>query len=234
MIQWQIPILAYHRVGEPKGDHVPTVTPEAFAYQLAFLQRHRYRVLALEEVVRCVSRGEPLPKRATVITFDDGYEETFSVARPLLHRFGFPATVFVAPMEVEQPGFMTWDQVRAVATNGMTVGSHTLHHAYLPLISREHLQQELGESKAILERQLGQPIQWLSYPVGGYNTEVQLAAKAAGYGAACTTNRGVSRTQLDLFALRRVKITERDRQPFSLWLKLSGYYDVFRRLEQPA
>ena len=231
---WTIPVLAYHRIGEPKGDHVPTVSPETFERQLAFLRRHGYRVAEFGEIVDGIARATPLERRTVAITFDDGYEETCSVAAPILHRFGFQATVFVTPTEIGLPGFMTWDQLRAVAKNGIRVGSHTLHHTYLPLASRDQAQRELVESKYLLEQQLGEPVSWLSYPVGGFTPELQAMARAAGYQAACTTNRGVSKTSKDLFAIRRIKMTERDRSPFLLWIKLSGYYDLFRRLERPA
>ncbi len=231
---WSVPIIAYHRIGEPKDDHVPTVTPAAFESQLNFIHRHGYRVISLEDVVEALTRGERIPRHRVVITFDDGYEETCSVAAPLLHRRGFCATVFVTPSEVGLPGFMTWDQIRLIAKNGITVGSHTLHHTYLPLVSHGEVEEEVGESKTVIERELNRPVHWLSYPVGGFTQEVQAVAQAAGYRAACTTNRGRSRVNSDLFALRRIKITERDRYPVSLWVKLSGYYDLFRALEQPA
>ena len=125
---WMIPIFGYHRIGEPKGDHVPTITPDVFERQLHVIQQGGYRVLPLAEVVNALEEGRALPRHSVVITFDDGYEETSTVVAPLLHRVGFHATVFLAPSEVGSPGFMTWEQVRRMAGNGMSVGSHTLHH----------------------------------------------------------------------------------------------------------
>jgi len=227
-------VLAYHRIGEPKGDHVPTVTPEVFAYQLRYLQRHRYHVVDFGTLVEMIRTGRSLPARAVALTFDDGYEETYTVAMPQLHRCGFCATVFLAPAEVGRPGFVTWEQARQLAGDGFTIGSHTMHHMFLPHASLDLIRQELADSKQILERELGREIAWLSYPIGGYTAEVQRIARAVGYQAACTTNRGVSKRSQDVFAIRRIKMTERDRQPFSLWAKLSGFYDLFRSLEPSA
>ena len=231
---WTIPILGYHRVGEPKGDHVPTVRPGTFDMHLRFFSRHRYRVLDVSELIDQMEQGRPVQRRSVVLTFDDGYEETSTIAAPLLRRFGFPATVFVSPAEIGLAGFMTWEQLRAVARDGITVGSHTAHHTFLPLLSAERAEQELMESKQLLEQRLGQAVFCLSYPVGGFTPEIQAMARSAGYRAACTTNRGLSKYTTDLFALRRIKMTERDRHHVSLWAKLSGYYDCFRRLERPA
>ncbi len=75
-LAYHIPILGYHRVGPWKSDHVPTVSPQAFERQLAFLARRRYRVLSLNEIVELLDRQAPMPRNAVVVTFDDGYEET--------------------------------------------------------------------------------------------------------------------------------------------------------------
>ena len=237
MIRWQyhVPILKYHRVGPFKGDHVPTVSAEAFERQLAFLVRHRYRVLSLDELIGFLERGERIPRRSVVITFDDGYEETYTVAWPLLQHVGFPMTVFVTPGEIGLPGFATWDQVLEMSRDAVTIGSHTMHHSYVPLMGEEQLTEELVGSKRLLEERIGQTVGYLSYPVGGFTPQAQAIAKQAGYRAACTTNRAAaSATAIDRYALRRIKITERDAHPFLFWFKLSGYYDAFRELKAPA
>ena len=230
---WSVPILTYHRVGEPQRDHVPTVTPEAFLTQLRTIHQ-RWRVVDVGEIVERFMHGEPIDRRAVAVTFDDGYAETSTIAAPILHEQRCPATVFVTPKEIGQPGFMSWDQVRDLHRFGVSVGSHTMHHTYLPLVTNEQARLEVLESKQMLDQQLGRPIRWLSYPIGGYTPDIQEFAIAAGYEAAFTTNRGFSKRSDDLFALRRIKVTERDRHPLLLRVKLSGYYDVFRRLERPA
>ena len=231
---YHIPILGYHRVGTLKPDHVPTVSGEAFEHQLRFLTRARYHVLTLDELAAIMDRGERVPRRSAVLTFDDGYEETHTVAWPLLKRYGFTATVFVTPAEVGLPGFATWEQIIEMARGGMTIGSHTMHHQYLPLVLAERLHEELVQSKLIIEERIGQAVRFLSYPVGGFTPEVQEMARRAGYLAACTTNRSLSMHDVDRFALRRIKITEADAKPFVLFAKLSGYYDAFRQLKQAA
>lgn len=230
---YHLPILGYHRVGPHRQDHVPTVTAEAFERQLALLARFRFRVLSLDDVLDRLERGEPAPRRSAVITFDDGYAETHTLAWPLLRKFGFPATVFVTPGEVGLPGFATWDQIIDMSKDAVTIGSHTMHHSYLPNVDDRQLPEELLQSKAVIEDRIGRRIDYLSYPIGGYTPQAQAAARQAGYRAALTTNRGISRA-VDRFALRRVKMTERDTHPLLLLVKTSGYYDLFRELKRPA
>ena len=232
--QWMIPILAYHRVGEPQGDHVPTVTPENFDRHLKFLSRFRYNVLNLEQFADHVLNQRPFPRKSVLITFDDGYVETATIAAPRLRRYGFPAVVFVAPAELEHPGFLNWTQVRELADDSFRVGGHTMHHTFLPVVPADRAEQELVESRRILEQRLGRPVDTMSYPVGGYSQSIQQIAKASGYRLAFTTNRGISKRLDDPLAVRRIKMTDRDTNPLVLLVKLSGYYDCFRRLEDPS
>ncbi len=231
---WSYPaILAYHRVGRFKNDHVPTVSVQAFEAQLHWLRRWRVRVAPFEALAETLAAGRSIERGVTAITFDDGYEETYTNAWPLLKRFGFPSTVFVTPGEVGLPGFATWTQVREMAVDGVTIGNHTMHHTYLPLAKDEALTEELVDSKRIIEEQTGRPVRLMSYPIGGYTPRAQEIVRGAGYLAACTTNRG-QRRGMDLFAIRRIKINDPDANPLLLAAKLSGYYDVFRRLRQPG
>ena len=231
---YHLPILGYHRVGPHKGDHVPTVPPEAFERQLSYLSRHRYGVLSVEEFVDVLDGRRPAPHRSVVITFDDGYEETHTVAWPLLKRFGFPATVFVTPDEVGRSGFLTWEQVIELSNDAVTIGCHTMSHSYLPLVREDRLATELVESKHVIEQRIRRPVQFIGYPIGGFTPAAQAIVKHAGYLAAFTTNRTASRAVLDRYALRRIKVTERDADPLRFWAKVSGYYDSFRELRQPS
>jgi peptidoglycan/xylan/chitin deacetylase (PgdA/CDA1 family) len=185
-----------------------------------------------DDAVKALSQGAH-PARSTLITFDDGYVETATVAWPVLRRFKAPAVVFVTPNEVGTPGFASWEQLAAMARGGFTIGCHTMRHSYLPDTPEERLEEELAASKAVIEEHIGMSVEYLSYPIGGYTPAAQSVARRAGYRAAFTTNRGVSRA-LDLFAIRRIKITERDANPLVLRAKVSGLYDSFRQPKRPA
>jgi peptidoglycan/xylan/chitin deacetylase (PgdA/CDA1 family) len=231
---YYVPILGYHRIGERRGDHVPTVSAAAFERQMAWLATWRYRVLRLEDVVNGVGSEAFPPAHSVVVTFDDGYAEVHALAWPILKRFGFPATVFVTPNEVGRPGFVTWEQVSEMSGDGISIGSHTMHHTYLPLASDLQLVEEIVESKRVIETHIGKPVRHISYPVGGFTPLTIQVARKAGYAGGCTTNRAAQRWTVDRFALRRIKITERDANPVLLRAKICGYYDLFRRLRHPA
>src|SRR5256886_5909198 len=94
----KLPILVYHKIDRiPPGSRYPKlyVTPEQFATQLAFLARHGYTSIGLPDYL-AYRRGERrLPRRAIILTFDDGYRSTRTIALPLLRQYGFSATIFL-------------------------------------------------------------------------------------------------------------------------------------------
>ena len=233
-------ILAYHRVAPTPDPGTPTVTPATFERQIAFVCRCA-RVLTLKSAVREWLNLGRWPERAAVITFDDGDGTTHAHAWPVLQRLHAPATVFMIAGNVDRPNSLTRAQLAELADGGIEIGSHTVHHAYLPSIPADRVADELRDSKRMLAEMSRSAVETLSYPAGGFSSDVRRAAQEAGYFAACTTNRALppqslnhlitQSPPLDRWALRRIKMTERTDSPWLIRAKLSGYYDNFRRLE---
>lgn len=236
--QWRyhIPILTYHRIGSAsEGELIPAVSPRAFTRQLELLKQFGANILALDKAARLMCDLDvKIPHRAAVITFDDGCLETYSVCWPLLKRFGYPAAIFITPNDIGKTGFMTWDQVNEMADDNCIIGSHTMNHTYLPSADAGQLPEEVVESKRVIEEHIKKPVDWLSYPVGGFTAPIQTLVKSAGYHAAFTTNRIISGKSFDPYAIRRIKVTDRDASALRLFIKVSGYYDMFRRLKPAA
>lgn len=103
-------ILIYHRVaGLPLDPQLLCVTPQHFAKHLELL-RKSYRPMPLQQLIRALQNGN-VPDRAVVITFDDGYADSLSSAKPLLQRYDVPATVFVVAGYVGQQREFWWDEL---------------------------------------------------------------------------------------------------------------------------
>lgn len=125
-LQSRVVILLYHRVLEATSDpQLLCITPRHFAEHLEYL-RHRYCVLSLRELGGVLKEGGRLPKRAVVVTFDDGYADNLWNARPLLARFEIPATVFVTAGYVGKEREFWWDAVERLV----------LHPGRLPTMLR--------------------------------------------------------------------------------------------------
>lgn len=211
-----LPILMYHHV-----DDVPrtlfdsqrrdlTVEPLTFRRQLEFLEANRARTVSLSDLMHYLDGGEPLPARAVVLTFDDGYEDNYRVAYPLLRQFGMSGTFFVVANLVGTPGYMTWEQLREMQLNEMAVESHGLDHVDLAIQPRAELQHQLSESRRVLERGLLRPVRYLNYPSGSYTPAVIAAARATGYEAAVTVNHGVVQERARPYELSRVRVKGAD------------------------
>lgn len=106
-------ILMYHRVAEVDLDPWSLcVTPQHFAEHLEVLQKHAHPI-SLKQLAQAHRDGE-IPRRAVVVTFDDGYADNLHNAKPLLERYNIPATIFVATGQVGQNREFWWDELEQV------------------------------------------------------------------------------------------------------------------------
>lgn len=226
-------ILMYHSVGEECTaldgyDAKLNVSPRAFAKQMKFLNDHRYKVIPLAEFIERVKRGERIPRKTIAITFDDGVENNFYYAYPALKRYNFPATIFVVADFIGKEKFLGWDKIKTMQEDNISIGSHTVTHAWLPALSEEEIRRELVGSKKILESRTGRKAETLSYPLGGFDERVERIAEDAGYIGAVATNPGGKYPGDDPYALKRIRISMTSDNPFVFRIETSGYYTFIK------
>jgi peptidoglycan/xylan/chitin deacetylase (PgdA/CDA1 family) len=174
-----VPILAYHSVGGTVSDYVVPIT--AFQQQLDWLATQGFRTVSLHELAESREGRAILPRRAIVLTFDDGKADALDVVLPELRKRGMRATFFIVTGFVGKPGYLTWEGVRALADAGMEIGSHTVDHARLTELTPEQVRQELTQSRRELEERLNRRIEFLAYPFNAVRPEIERAAGEAGY-----------------------------------------------------
>lgn len=231
---YRVPILNYHSVNiEGKRGDTPKISPQVFEQQMNFIYRKGYKVISMEEYINSLKSRKKI-KNAVVITFDDGYDDNYIYAFPVLKKYGFPTTIFLIVKHIgKSEGFLNYQQVREMEENGFSFGSHTINHIYLPAIKDAgELRKEIFGSKKVLEKELQHKIDYISYPLGGFSEQILGLVKEAGFVAAFTTNRGRDKFNKNIFALKRIKITQSDTL-FTFWLKLSGYYNLFLKNKNP-
>lgn len=228
-----VPIMMYHNVQTtdiPKGN---TVSPENFDRQMAYLQSHGFNVISFDELVQTTVSKRSLPKKSVVITFDDAYVDNYTEAFKVLKKYGFPAIIFAPSDLIDTPGHLSWDQMREMMNSGVTFGSHSRFHSYLPEHPEKRQRDEIAQSKRILEEHLGVPVKYFGYPIGGFSDPIKKIVKESGYQGAAATNRGYDRFNKDVFEMNRVRFSDKDNRNDYLWIKLSGYYNLFRKLKKP-
>ncbi len=192
----EVPILVYHHVvpGHPSGSEMARllfVTPETFGQQLKYLKDNGYQAISFDDLADSLEYGVALPERPVIISFDDGWENQFANAFPLLQQYGFTATFYVVTDYLDHQNFMTLDQLRTMIAAGMTIGDHTRSHPPLASIGSPHrLKDEIAGSKTWLEQQLGVTIDTFAYPYGSYTASVVAVVKETGYRTARTVDSG--------------------------------------------
>jgi peptidoglycan/xylan/chitin deacetylase (PgdA/CDA1 family) len=231
--RYVVPIIMYHQVTYTEVSQPNWVNPENFEWQMAYLKNQGYHVIRLSDLVDATVAGRRLPVKSVVITFDDGYENNYTNAFKVLKKYGFPATIFVASDKVGQKGRLTWGQMKEMMASGIDIGSHTRTEMYLPDASVEQQREEIEISKNVLETNLGKTVEHFAYPIGGFSGTIKEIVRNAGYASACTTNRGYDRTNRDVYELNRIRFSDKDNRWDYLWIKLSGYYNLFREGKNP-
>jgi peptidoglycan/xylan/chitin deacetylase (PgdA/CDA1 family) len=206
-----VPVLMYHRVDDLPPDAGPllrdlTVSPERFEQQVRYLVENGYTILTAGQVQRAVRDRTPLPVKSIALTLDDGYEDNFTRAFPILQRYGLDGTLFLVTGTVSTPRHVNWEQARAMWAEGMEYGSHSVHHYDLTALSPDALDRELQESRAELERRLATPIEQIAYPSGRYNEQVKRQAVRAGYRAGWKKGGGWVTPASDPMLLPRVRV----------------------------
>jgi peptidoglycan/xylan/chitin deacetylase (PgdA/CDA1 family) len=199
-----VPILAYHRVSEDEERY--SVSPQQFDEQMQFLQQQGYTAISLTEMADAFSGGKKLPPKPIVISFDDGYADNLLTALPILEKYGMKATVFVIAGSVGQPNYVTWDQAVEMLRRGVEIGSHTISHVILSQATDAQKQEEILQSKVVLEGQLGTPVQFLAYPFGQFDASLFPLLQQAGYRGACTGIAGLNFTGDPPYRWKRVNV----------------------------
>ncbi len=213
-----LPILEYHAFG-PDGERPSryVVPARRFARQMAVLRRCGYNVISLDEYVDHRRSHRFPPPRSIVITIDDGYVDNDTVARPILERFGFPATAFLIssadgsnagaaePPLIGRP-VLDIERARGMLGGRIRFGAHTRTHPDLTALEVAAVDGEVRGSREELQHALGVPIRSLAYPFGAVNESVRHAVERAGFWSACGVEAGRNRPATDSFNLHRLEV----------------------------
>lgn len=180
----RVSILTYHSISNEPG---PTsIAPEIFAAQMQTVRHVGVDVAPLSHVEEWHAGKRDFKKRTIAITFDDAFRDFALNAFPILKKMGFPATVFVPTSVVgakenwegansNPRSLMNWDEIRRLAAEGVSFGSHTRTHCDLTTLSSEALENELITSRRELEKSLGRPAPHFAPPYGRNNAAVREA-----------------------------------------------------------
>ena len=234
-------VLCYHGVCAAPVDEW-SVTPAQLRWQMELL-RQSYRPVPLEAVVGWARGEQELEAYSVAVTFDDGFADVHEHAAPIMADYDVPGAAFVPSMLMDggsvdpsyRPSrpFMNWSQVRELAAQGWTVGSHCLDHPRLSALDEAGSRRQLVGSREALEQELQQPVTLLAYPYGTPGTvsdRDRRLAEEAGYTAGFMAVTGEMSRDSDLWALPRAKVLGTD-STLVVEQSLTGGMDIWRHIE---
>jgi len=224
----KIPILMYHSIID---DHDKSVSINSFKKQMIFMKKMGYQTIGFKDL------NNNNNKKKFIITFDDGYENIFINAFPILMRLGFKATCFIIANKIghynqwdinknnfKKMKLMNFDQINEWLRNGFDVGSHTMDHLNLIELNNENKNHQIINSKKFFKDIFNLKIESFAYPFGSYDDETLNIIKKH-YDYAVTTKR--SRFIKNKFSnelLPRVPINKNDNL-FKFFLKIRTPYE---------
>lgn len=202
-------ILMYHRFGEGSLPST-SIRLEQLDDHIAALQAGGHTVVPLDDVVAALRGEEELPNKAVAITVDDAYRSFLTEGWPRFKAAGFPVTLFVATAGVDAgyADLLSWDDIRSLEAEGVTIGAHSHGHGHFPAMSADAVAEDLRQMKRSFERELGAVPALMAYPYGEAGVADMAAMEIAGFTAAFGQHSGAAGPLANLFYLPRFALNE--------------------------
>ena len=207
----QIPILMYHAIHVMDPSEASNanliVAPDNFEAQIKAMVDAGYYFLTPEEAYKAFTENALPAKKVVWLTFDDGNEDFYTIAYPILKKYKAKATnnIITGFVKKGNAGNLTVKQMKEMMAHGMSFQSHTVNHPDLSATDKATQKVELTDSIDFLENKLNTKVNTIAYPSGRYNqTTLDLAKKT--YKLGLTTNEGLASAKDGLLSLNRVRI----------------------------
>ncbi|CAN5512094.1 hypothetical protein BH20VER1_BH20VER1_03500 [soil metagenome] len=198
----QVVVFCYHRFVDKVRRPDTEITPQMFEEQMKMLQDRNIPVIHMQDFLAWKRGEKSIPPRAAIITLDDGWITQYTVAWPILKKYGYPFTMFIYTEGLRPGGhfagggMMTWDQLAEMRDEGVDIQGHSATHQDMrkrfDAIAKKKLSEDeykewltnetAGVRKALQDR-LGIKVNAFAFPYGLHDETVRKAGMDAGYEA---------------------------------------------------
>jgi len=238
-------ILVYHSISihrNVKHSRHFTIDPQLFNSQMNYLHKNNFRVINLTEFNEMIQAPITANHKTIVLTFDDGYADSYIYAYPILKKYGFSATFSLICSFVDSKETFPWlrespfprgenlplsmDQILEMDKGDMDFGSHANSHQRLTRLSQKQAFEEIQRSKTYIEDLLGREINSFFYPYGSwsdFDRSHQEMVRKTGYRLGVTSIYGSNKAKSNPFSLKRIPVYANDDQK-TFEMKINGYY----------
>ena len=213
----QVPILMYHSISASASLQFKrwTVTPHNFRSQLMMIRSMGFTPMTISDYVLSQNRRN-VPSKPILITFDDGFEDFYFEATPILQDLDMPATVYVTTgyvgktslwLKSEGEGgrkMMSAKQIVELNEGNIEIGAHTVTHPQLDVLIDAIAKREIIGSRVWLESVLGERVRSFAYPHGYHSKRIRQLVIESGFTSACGVKHAMSHTQDDRFSMARI------------------------------
>jgi len=219
----RIKVLMYHRVVEeapPKQTHWHYVTLSKFKRQMKIIEKLGFTPINFYDYLLYKEGKLTLPTKPVIITFDDGYLDTFEQAVPVLREMDMTAVIFVMGNRNLERAFwdelneedvcplMSDEQIRIADQQGFEIGAHSFDHVDLVNLSDRDISCQIKKSKEAIESVLNKRIYTFAYPYGSVDERVRDIVAASDFLFACGVYTGSAKFGDTLFDFRRLAVNQ--------------------------
>ena len=204
-----VPTLFYHHIenidqAKTEGHKWMAVAPEAFRSQMEYLKNHGYASIGMQDLINFFDQGTALPHKPILLTFDDGYDDVGKNAVPILEELGLNATLFIPSGLIDNPGYLTWNELENMPSS-IERANHTWSHHNV-LGSRDIVTKEIGSAdRQLSDHGMNEP-KVFAYPYGPSDALAQEILTSFGYKLAFTTAHGSIACKQKRLELPRIRI----------------------------
>jgi peptidoglycan/xylan/chitin deacetylase (PgdA/CDA1 family) len=205
----RLPVLMYHHVQTEtaaKADKQTGLTTytDFFQKQMQYLKDKGYNVTGMNNLVEFFDNGTTIPPKSVLLTFDDGYEDFYTDAYPILQSLSYKATMFVPTGLVNNPDYLTWDQISSM-NGSILFANHTWSHKNVG-VSNSAMEYEISTADTQLsDHSLNFP-KVFAYPYGLDTPQSEKYLASLGYKAAFIEGSGSILCKKQRFTLPRIRI----------------------------
>ena len=186
----EVPILCYHQIRDWKPTDSRTsrdyiMPPADLKAELKMLADSGYHTILPDQLYAYLTRGEALPDKPVMLTFDDTDEDQYTVAWPEMKKYGFRGVFFVMTVSLGKlPHYMTREQVKELSDAGNLIGSHTWDHHDVRKYQGNDWVIQIDKPTKELEAITGKQIRYFAYPFGLWNRQALPELRKRGFIAA--------------------------------------------------
>lgn len=207
-----VPVLMYHHIqpdaeAQTRGQRALNVDSGRFDQQIGYLASSGYTSISAGQLANALLNHIVLPQKSIVITMDDGYNDIYAYAYPILQKYNIKANLAVITGLVGGADYVSWGQVEEMSRSGLvSMVNHTWSHYSVTQNSGDKVKFEIATAKQQLQDHTGQNIDTFVYPYGAINSSAIAALQQEGIVGAFSEIPGHWQCDSFIMALHRTRI----------------------------